>query len=162
MNAHVGENQLVPGKLWSLWEMLELEARSFLGVVTQLGRMIAVIDQMPEVSVEVLSSDRAGVIEPHLRRLMAALSDLGSRSAMASARRLHDKVLSQDALTYADLRGALTDIESRFADHVEDVKLLALNEQEAMLFQPADRLLSTTDNIVAGFFWCIPKRFLRD
>jgi hypothetical protein len=55
---------------------------------------------------------------------------------------MHTALAEDSAVTYTQIGSMLSDIESRFADHLSDIKLLFLNEGEAALFEPAENLLA--------------------
>lgn len=50
----------------------------------------------------------------------------------------------------------MTDIESRFIDHLDDIKLFVLQPGEDILMQPVDLLLSVPDRPVEGFAQAFP------
>jgi hypothetical protein len=157
--AHAAVAGFPPGKLWSLLEMLELQASAFLGAVTQLRQLIVVIKGIAaeNKASPISKNEREEIIGNHISKLMAELSALGARSAIASASRLNDRIGSSENLSYEQVSTALEDIESRFADHVNDIKLLAINEHEARLFEPAAKLLSIDGQPIEDFSLAFPN-----
>jgi hypothetical protein len=143
--------------------MLEIEATPFLAAVTELRHLLVLIDQIDKDkrANPIGLDDRVDILAPHTARMVDALAKLGARSAIKSAARLKaklDNVALQ--LTYIDVGSALHDIESRFADHLSDIKLFVLNEYEAGLMAPADQLLGTGANQVSGFSAAFPNAAL--
>ncbi|MGY3074807.1 hypothetical protein ACVWZZ_001178 [Bradyrhizobium sp. LM6.10] len=132
--------------------MLDLEALSFLKAVAELRHLINLIDQVQDKAGAVSPEDRTNIIGPQLNNLLIALGKVGARSALAPANRLQHKIADPNSLiTYDDLGKAFIDIESRFGDHLVDIKLFVLNAQEAGLFVPADQLLGLGGQPVEGF-----------
>lgn len=149
-------NHWKPGKLWSLWDMLELEAQPFLTAFTQLRAVIVISERLEQTNV-LTSEDRIGVAQ-HLGRLISEISKIGARSALAAANRLRASVERQPiAATYGEVRTAMVDIESRFTDHLWDIKLFVLSQQESVLMQSVDGLLSVPDRPIEGFSSAYPK-----
>jgi hypothetical protein len=145
------------GSLRSLLNMLELEANPFLGAFTKLRQIIVLSERLQDKTQPMLEDGRR-VLSDHLDSLILEIQKIGSRSALASAGRLRSRIADpNDSITYSDIYGGLLDIESRFADHLNDIKLFVLNEGEASLFQPADALLSVPDRPVEGFSMAYPN-----
>jgi hypothetical protein len=150
--------EFVPGRFWSLGKMLELQAPPFMGAVTEMRSLIVLINSIPDKTAEVGSEDRSNIFQRHIPNLIDALTKVGARSALASANRLQARLETAGIkLTYADVGNTLNDIESRFADHLSDIKLFVLNQQEATLFEPVDNLLGFSDGPVEGFSRAFPS-----
>jgi hypothetical protein len=148
----------VPGRLWGLLEMLELKATTFVAAVGEMRALITLIKGFQNKSEAVSMVDRETVFTPHLGRLLDALEGTGARSALASANRLKAKIGDPNVvLSHHDIGLVLADIESRFGDHLSDIKLFVLNEQEASMFEPADRLLSFSSVPIEGFSRAFPS-----
>lgn len=138
--------------------MLEIEATPFLAAVTELRTLIVRIDNIQNASHQVASDERTGILGQHVRRLVSEMTKLGARSALASVNRLDHRLAdSADGITYADVRAVLADIESRFADHLSDIRLFVLNQNEAGLLEPADNLLATDNKPITGFSLAYPR-----
>jgi hypothetical protein len=145
------------GPLRSLRDMLDLEAISFVKAITGLRQFITDIDRF-DASQPMLEKDRTDILLPHINELAAALAKVNARSALASATRLQRRLSETNSalLPYGALKAALLDIESRFADHLIDIKLFVLSEQEASFFDPADKLLGGIQP-VEGFSRAYPN-----
>lgn len=137
--------------------MLDLQALPFLGVVTEMRHLIVVLDRIDDPEKNVEKSDRDGVLLNHVAKLTVALTSVGARSALASSNRLQHALENNAPLDYQGVRTQLSDIESRFADHLNDIKLFVLSEQEAKLFDPANNLLAFQGTPVEGFSLAYPK-----
>jgi hypothetical protein len=130
--------------------MLDLNARFFMGAVTELRHMIAIIDMIDKKDSLIGQSDKDNLLLPHARRMIDALSSIGAKSALASAKRLIDSLeIPNGPITYSRAQYVLGDIESRFADHLDDIKLFVLSEDESKLMHGADSLLASEGFSVA-------------
>ncbi len=137
--------------------MLELNARGFLRAVTELRDLLNILNNIADRTKPVADHERASILAPHVERLITALSQVGARSALASANRLKAVVADQTTpITYEGVRNTLFDVESRFIDHLADIKLFVLNESEANLMGQADTLLSLGQHNVTGFSSAYP------
>ncbi len=137
--------------------MRELEASPFLSAVTELRHLIVLLDSAPEPNANTKAHDRMTFVR-HVEKLSDAISKLQARSALASAGRLRSVLESSDVtITYQQVLVVLRDIESRFSDHLNDIRLFVLSPGESALFEPADALLSTDDRSVEGFSRAFPN-----
>lgn len=141
----------------SLLEVLELEASAFVRAVTEMKAIIVLSNNIKEKDGFLSSGDR-NVIAEHLDRVAGEITKLGARSALASANRLRRDLVNTDSpITHDQLNRAMMDIESRFADHLNDIRLFVLNQGETSLMQSADNLLSVADMPVEGFSLAFPN-----
>ncbi|MBO6539167.1 MAG: hypothetical protein JJ969_07165 [Rhizobiaceae bacterium] len=137
--------------------MLELEAKLFVSAVTQLRSIILVTERIPDRSVAIPLDDRAMVLN-HLNLLITEVTKAGARSAQVAAARLHTRLSnSENALTYDDVLRTMSDIESRFVDHFDDIKLFVLHQNETTFMQPVDALLSVPEHVVEDFSLAYPN-----
>ncbi len=114
--------------------MLELDAREFFHAITELRAVQLLTNAIDEKSVVVTPSD-ALIIRSHLARLLAAVGKLGARSAIKSALRLQAAIADEaHEVTYLMLLTVLADVESRFADHLDDIQIFVLDEADARAF----------------------------
>lgn len=129
----------------SLWDMLELHAPSFLGAATEIARLRQIMVGIEESSQrhEALNLASVGAVKPRIEILFQEANKVGAKLACVSAQRLYGRVIEDPcAVTMGELSQALTDIESRFADHLSFVKLFVIPEDRAILFGGAETLLS--------------------
>ncbi len=139
----------------SLREMLELNARFFLNAVTELRAIQVVLQNVINMADMVGDADNKILLD-HLERMGSAIEAIGARSAYKSADRL-ESALKGDyaALNYEFVSNGLADIESRFADHLEDIQLYVANNQEVAFLGAADDLIE-----IGGFSVAFPNAAL--
>jgi hypothetical protein len=138
--------------------MLEIEASPFLYAITELRSMIVLTRSVTDKSKRVEEGDRTGILKPNAERLAVEMTRIGARSALASVNRLVTALeIKGSDLTYSDIATRLADIELRFSDHLSDIKLFVLHQNEAALFEPADDLLAIAGVPISGFSLAYPK-----
>lgn len=94
--------------------------------------------------------DRTLLLE-HAEKIIDCIHAVGARSAFRSAERLKAGLEAEDdPPTYQHIRDALADIESRFADHLDDIVLLVVPANAAGLFADASSVVGNED-IVYSF-----------
>jgi hypothetical protein len=124
--------------------MLELHAGFFLEAVTELTRLRTLLYNNPAFSNaddEVALNTRE-LLYPINAKVIEAISNIGARAARISAVRLQDYL--KDGLiplNIGRLKQCLDDIESRFADELQFIKLFVIREDKAVLFEGADKLI---------------------
>lgn len=137
--------------------MLELNCRAFLGAVAEMRTLILNIQSIGEKTNVIGDQDKI-LVTNHLDQLIAELEKIGSRSALISATRVRGRFAPEAApINYADLQAAMVDIESRFADHLDDVKLFYLHPEKVVMLQPVDDLLSVGERPVRDFSLSFPN-----
>jgi len=138
--------------------MMELPSLPFVSVVSELRALIMISNNMTDKTQPVSAPDRAGILTQHMARLIDALNKIGARSALAAANRLRSRVDDENmSLNHGELNAALVDTESRFMDHLNDIKLFVLGQQEAGLLEPSDNLLAFSGAPVDGFSRAFPN-----
>ncbi|MGE3830898.1 MAG: hypothetical protein AB7F76_07885 [Parvibaculaceae bacterium] len=138
--------------------MLELEAPSFLSAITQLRQIIVVLG--PEKPDAITLGDRP-LIVAQLDKLNHELNKAGARSALAASNRLRLRANDPSfEMKHGDVLRSMHDIESRFADHVQDIRLFVLQPAEAALMESADKLLAFDGRPVEGFPHAFPNSAL--
>lgn len=136
--------------------MLEINGKPFLGAATELRAITIFLAGVPDQTADIATNDRAFLLG-HVERMTGAIETIGARSALASATRLRESLKDATAkVTYHDTVKALTDIESRFADHLDDIKIFMIGSDQAVLFSGADVLLGQpcADRYKAAWFDC--------
>lgn len=136
--------------------MFELEARAFLGTITQLRTLIVHADSI-ESKEDFLREEDRDVVLRHLVDLIPELNKSSARLAVISAERLRATISADGGVTYRYLATQVNDIESRFADHLGDIKFFVINPGEVALMQPVDSLLSTPGRMATGFSLAFPN-----
>lgn len=142
-----------------LLNMLELNATFFLETVTELKRLNTVLDTRRDQfnDNEQVDAQLRGLLSESNQRLIDAILAIGARSAWVSANRLQNALNDPDAyLTIAQLRATLIDIELRFKDEAEFIKLFVISAEKSVLFGGAQQLLGevTASKFRSAWFDC--------
>lgn len=116
-----------------LAQLLEISARPFLSAVAAVRDIRFVVSNIPiEEQDKFLGADDVMIIEQHLQGMIDAINAISARSALRSAERLQSAIEGPSpTLSYVELNAALEDIESRFADHLEDIKMFVVSDEKA-------------------------------
>ena len=139
-------------RLWSLSEMIEVHAHKIIGAPVELRTLKLLCERIPDKTGLVGPDDNKNLISPRLERLLELLADTGARAAISSAKRLDNSLKEVPmVLTYQMLLLALDDIESRFSDEINFIKVMILNAQESGLFKPSSELLATPNVDVSNY-----------
>lgn len=121
--------------------MQDLNAITLLGAATAFARLHQVLLSLTS-SHEKLLPESADVILPSVINFRDEAMKVGAKLSIFSANRIINKLEQNPCpMTVGDAVQALRDIESRFADHLQDVKIFALSDQESIFLHPADNLI---------------------
>lgn len=82
-------NHWETGRLWSLWEVLQINAKLFLGAVAELERMQVLISAPVNARIDYSG---LGSIRNHLYHLLIYLDDMELPVTAAAAKRLHNEL----------------------------------------------------------------------
>lgn len=138
--------------------MLELDSAAFLGAITQMRSIIVLAGNNTVNRADQLTDDDQTVVARNLDQLADAITKTGARSAFAAAARFRARFEAKDTIPlYSEVNAAMLDIESRFSDHLSDIKLFVLQPTEAVLMKPVDELLSNPERPVQGFSMAFPS-----
>lgn len=133
--------------------MFELEAKGFVGAAVEIRTLQLIIDRVENKAAPIGPDDATTLVFPKVRDMINALEQIGAKSALASANRLaKDLTPGNPVPSYQDVRTKLADIESRFADHLDNIQLFVLREDEAQLMESAEKLVP-----VPGFTGAFPN-----
>lgn len=136
--------------------MLELHARSFLGAASQISKMRQMlngIDASNERTDTLMPGAVTNVLGP-LEAFRDIASDVQAKLACIAANRMIEALKEQPCrITLGDLALSLGDIESRFADHLEFIKLFVIPEERAVLLGGADTLLKPHTAALYASVW---------
>lgn len=122
--------------------MIELDAEKFIQAVQEVRRLSTIAEQ------ELSGSDEATA--PLIRERMAStigelldhLALIGAQSAWVSADRFAANLADPShPLTYGELKKPLADIESRFSDHLQFIKLFVVRGEQMYLLGSPIQLL---------------------
>jgi len=132
--------------------MLELNASSFLSAATNLTRLHQIFNSITSTHPEPLLEISAAAIRPHAEDFKDEAEKLGARLSVVAAERLLIELNRTPCrITVGQAVRGLEDIESRFADYLEELQFFVLSSQEAIFLQPADQLMES-----AGFSAAFP------
>jgi hypothetical protein len=122
--------------------MIEIHAHKLIGAPVELRTMKMFFEHISDKAAVIGLQDNTEHFLPHLEKLLSLLADIGARAAIASANRLKEKLdQSPPMITYLEVLSALDDIESRFSDEVNFIKVLILSGNDSVLFGSANELL---------------------
>ena len=140
----------------SVWDMLELHAPSFLGAATEIARLRQIMVGIEEAAErhDPLNAASIATVMPRIECLFQEADKVGAKLACVSAERLYGRVREEPCtVTLVELSAALTDVESRFADHLTFVKLFVIPVERAILFSGAETLLNSTTAPLYTSLW---------
>lgn len=137
--------------------MLELNAKQLFGAVTEIRRLATILEQQLPGEDEAFFGEPRTVVASRVIALCEQLSAVGAQSALVAADRLIANLQNPDfTISFAQLRIAMNDVESRFADHLAFIKLFVLkNDQLPLLGHPIDLLGEpTATRFISTWFDC--------
>ena len=143
------ENQFGPGKLWSLWDMLQLYLEPLRAAVFQISQLTnathhaLMMDQSLKFGDEYITSIR--VI---LSNLDAELEKLGANMTRISIKRFHDQL--GDIQNVSAFRHLVLEIESRLRDELSIPYCLVLTPGERQLFEQVRTPVQKSTTEAAG------------
>ena len=124
--------------------MLEHNALSFLGAVTELTRLRQILSGIEESTEkhQLLTPETVGNVSPQVHVLYKEAGNVGAKLACIATERLFARLSENPCrLTLIEFSNALKDIESRLADHLRFLKFFVIPEDQAVLFEGAEKLL---------------------
>lgn len=134
-------NRIAPDRpfcgLWSLWDMLELEARPFLNAV----RALAIIEEVlrtkkPEDLKAKVGKSTVDHVSRQLGEFIEACIGFGTDVSRMAAEELLEK-LEGGKLTFAVLHEEVRHLHKYFERHLQSTKLCALNPDDARYYDTA-------------------------
>lgn len=146
-------------RLWSLWDMLEINGVAFYEATTELARIKTIIDA------SLNDEDRNAVVAPEVRarflndldNLMTTLLVIGARVTWMAADDLRRALFDPESTTtYGQMGLAIQDIGGRFRHELMLVKLYVISGDKTGLLNGADYLLGqpTADRFKDVWFEC--------
>lgn len=130
--------------------MLQLNARFFLGAASELRMMQALIPHVIADRSRPIGLDDRDIFIEHAEKIIDCIQAIGARSAFRSAERLKAELGTSGSLpTYQRVSDGLGDIESRFADHLDDIVLLVVPAGPAGLFGDASMVVGSEDIVLS-------------
>lgn len=129
-------------RLWSLWDMLDLNASAFLGAATNLARIHEIFAAITAAYHEPLTPDSCATISKHVTFFKDEVDKLGARLSVVAAERLLAGMAEQPCqITVGKAVTAINEIESRFADYLTELKMFVLDPAEGVFLGDADSLI---------------------
>src|SRR5262245_19892146 len=121
----------------AVFHMRELKPVDLLGAATALARVHASFSLiMDRAEKEILIPDSIANISLSVVAFKNAAESVGATLAVKAANRLLASMQELPCkMTVGQAVAALNDVESRFADHIADVKMFSLAAGEEMLMQ---------------------------
>lgn len=136
--------------------MLELDAASFVGSTVRLRSLILFNDKIENKNGRLSDADKSFLIS-EIGLLIVEVEKIGARSAFISAWRLKENLDNNDDVTHEQFGYCIKDIESRIVDHLQDIRLFVLQQNEVMLMAPVEQLLAFDGKPVEDFSMAFPK-----
>lgn len=135
-----------PGEVWSLWDMLSLNAAKFLDTVREINRLKTIIetnfDEEGKAARPEGDEFRIKLAES-FREMGVATEYVGARVASIAAYRTSDalKDTDNDAPSFQQIRDTAEDIESRLRDELSMISFVVFNPQQVAYFGDAHTLV---------------------
>jgi hypothetical protein len=146
-----------PGRLWSLWDMLELDARAFYAASNALQHLLTAI----EAKQSVFGNDDGGVsitfiddkifiqsLRSTAEQLCSELRVLDARMSLIELERLLGE-LSVGKITFESIKRYIQDVRSRLADELGLIKVLVLDGAQAKFYETGES--SFAGEVIAKF-----------
>lgn len=122
--------------------MIELDAEKFVQAVREVRRLSAIAEQELSGSTEQAAPNVRMRISETVRELRDHLALIGAQSAWVAANRFADNLDEESVeFAYSDLKQPLVDIESRFSDHLQFIKLFVVRGEQMFLLSTPNELL---------------------
>jgi hypothetical protein len=123
--------------LRSLWDMREIDARSFVNAVFGLGNLEIALKEFTEETAK--NRTAANEITARLRRFRQELAALEARLTISEVDRFIDR-LDSYAITVSEFSYFVKSVRLRLQDEMSSTKLLALNSEDQNYFSPRSPL----------------------
>ena len=139
--SHGGNAETIrPGRLWSLWDMLEQNAGQFL----ELVQAIKAIELILQYEIVSNKSTKDAIIASHLRdglfnscsKVVLLCGQMSLLVTEISAKRLSRWFAINQSPTYRDALDAVTDINTRLGDELDAKVFLSLSDEEMKFYSP--------------------------
>lgn len=143
--------------LIGLYDVLELNARGFVSVASEITRMNSVLKDERWSNDEELDEKVCELLTGTLEEIVRAAGDIDARLTVVAASRMQNALNDPDSkLNVGYLRRAIRDIESRFADELDFIRLFVLAGDKAAYYQGAETHLrpETSDRYPGVRFDC--------
>ena len=126
----------------SLWDMLELNAKSFIEAISEMRRIATVLESLPiQDPNELVGISTRQSLLPTAEKIAFAVAQVGAKSAWVAADRFKQEMEGAADLTGPHILRRVQDIELRFADHLDFIRLFVIHDDKVGLMSGADALL---------------------
>jgi hypothetical protein len=143
------------GELWSLWDMLKFNAAAFYEAMENLGTLTGFVMTFTEFTKQLgntkageqlIDSDFAKIAQKELESLHAEVTILGNHLTALSVRRLIAAMQKEEKPSQRQFGDAIREISSRLKDELDLVCTLAISQERAKYFEPAEPLFGQLIN----------------
>lgn len=135
--------------------MYELPAADFIASVTEIKRLVTIMGDDLTGGDEVVDAGIRSRMAPTIDSMRAHLQLVGDQSAWVAANRLHARLMTpEDGITFGQLKRALEDVESRFSDRLQFIRLFVMWGDQLSLLGSGPELLGqpTADRFTSAWF----------
>ena len=133
--------------------MQNVNVMALLSATTEIARLHQILTSLTNAHGEVLTNESVQLIAPRVQNFREEAERLGAKIAVRAADRAIAKLEEEPCpLTLGAITENLRDIESRFADHLIDISMIALTTEETVFLQNADALIE-----IDGFSLSFPR-----
>lgn len=140
-------------RITTLGDILDLNASAFLNAATKLARLHQVFHGLSQFKEDVLVQESIWTLDREVKSFKIEAEQIGARLAVVLADRFIERLSAVPCVvTVAQATGVLSEIESRFADYLVEIRLFVLYPQEVDFMNRAD-VLANYD----GFSLKFPK-----
>jgi hypothetical protein len=139
-----------PHGLWSLWNMLEIEAKPFCEAIAQIERVRTIFQNDKDnadglfYETKIVDDGVKRIILPELEKLKTAVGDLNARLTHKAVVRLIDRINNNanDAvkITYGLTARSMETIYGRLVDELDNKKLLSIEDDRLKYYGPNQSL----------------------
>lgn len=134
--------------LWSLWDMLEIDAENFVTAVGGLGALDALLTKLPQVDLDAKPSASRMKFVALLERFLPACEALGARVTHLAGSELCS-ALREGTITGGELAEEVRQIRKTFKRELQAAKLFAMNPDDAKFYDGAIELFG--DDVLCAF-----------
>jgi hypothetical protein len=133
-----------PGRLWSLWDMLKFNARSFYSAVSTMRRAHALMDKESDKKKTEISAKERRSAPKVLARLETACAELGTPVTKMAVSELIEAIKSRKRrLTHEEFSSILKEVDGTLRRELSLVNLFVLDGKAQEYFAPKGPLFGT-------------------
>jgi len=137
-----------PGELWSLWDMLKLNAASFYKATAMLYNIRSFVNHWKEnrehedaIKIEnKIDISTAKIVLENLRELQSSLLILGTTITSLAVDRLLKLLTPSVVISYQEFHDRFREIDNRLKDELSLVSTFVLEPEKVKFYEPAEPL----------------------